>query len=390
MSKSFLLLFVILSTQLFSQESDSDIYLLNELAKSLNVIEKVNYISKFEATESGKLYEEQVDTLYFDLNFSAEKTPKYFIRNSETELVYNGKSHIQLLKKPHLIVYNDNPSYNNPLLLSMYAIKRLIPKIINSNIVTIKRMDDIVLNGKSFFNIRFSFEGGHIDWDNFQIEKNERLNTNYELVIDKVTSLPRKMTMENGPTGIWSRSYEHLDFNFKIDTKVWTGQTFPRYYDHISFEDYYKSVLNDFKKNKNVNENSRIFEWGLPNLENNKLIQFKALKGNLLLLEFWFKNCGPCIKAIPDLNEITSDYGKIGLIVLGIEFYENFDQQNLQEYVKKVGIEYPVLYKAKKMASSFNIQSAPTLMLIDRKGEIVYLQSGFDRDEILRVIEEYK
>ena len=71
-----------------------------------------------------------------------------------------------------------------------------------------------------------------------------------------------------------------------------------------------------------------------------------------------------------------------------MEFREDFPKENLQEYVSKIKINYPVLYKGKELANKYSVQAAPTFMIIDKKGNVVYLESGFDKEKIERVIKD--
>ena len=61
---------------------------------------------------------------------------------------------------------------------------------------------------------------------------------------------------------------------------------------------------------------------------------------------------------------------------------------DLQEYVSKIKMDYPVLYEGKELANKYEVRAAPTFMIIDKKGHIVYLESGFDKVRIEKIIKE--
>ena len=74
---------------------------------------------------------------------------------------------------------------------------------------------------------------------------------------------------------------------------------------------------------------------------------------------------------------------------LGIEFHENATRQNLLEYISKIQMNYSTLYKGKEIANSFSIGAAPTFMILDKNGNVVFLESGFDQRKIEKILKDY-
>jgi len=111
----------------------------------------------------------------------------------------------------------------------------------------------------------------------------------------------------------------------------------------------------------------------------------------VVLLEFWFKGCGGCVSAIPDLNKIKARFDKNEFKIYGIEYLDNYPKEVLQKYIKEQNIQYPNLYKGKTVASNYGIRSAPTFLIIDKNGKIVHIKFGFSQenmDEIIEIIEK--
>ena len=46
-------------------------------------------------------------------------------------------------------------------------------------------------------------------------------------------------------------------------------------------------------------------------------VSISALKGKVILLDFWATWCGPCVKSIPHLKELHRDYADKGLVIIG-------------------------------------------------------------------------
>lgn len=371
------------------QESNTSI--LEKTVSKLYDIEKVRYQSTLQAMEGETIYLNETDTIFFDFTNRNNLTPKYHLQSIKTELIYNGQKHFQTLTDEKVILTNDSPNANNPLLLTLFAVKKFLPEMmVNSNIITVKKHDTII-NSQNLFVFDFTYEDGFIDWASFELKSVPGANTKYTMMISTSDYLPRKMIMDNGPSGKMSRSYDNFDFDYDHDDKIWSGQLLPEDYSKMTFNQYYEKQQKKLELLEVNSGDSKLINdlknWKLPYLNLDSMADFSKLKGNLILLEFWFKNCGPCVKAVPRLNAIHQKYKNDKFQLFGIEYHEKFSQENLIEYVKKIKITYPTLYKGKGMAATFGVSAAPSFILINKKGDVIYTESGFKEAEIIKLIE---
>lgn len=111
------------------------------------------------------------------------------------------------------------------------------------------------------------------------------------------------------------------------------------------------------------------------------------MRGKVIFLDFWATWCAPCIEAFPSIKEWQQDFGPDGLVVLGITRYygtaEGFpvDNANEIEYFKRFRKTYDLPYdlvvtKDQTTQRDFGATSLPTVVLIDRKGIVRYIESG--------------
>lgn len=102
--------------------------------------------------------------------------------------------------------------------------------------------------------------------------------------------------------------------------------------------------------------------------------------GQITILDFWYMSCFPCIKAIPELNEVYETYREKGVDVWGVDS-KDLDKtalERLPEFIQRNEMKYPVVLTDPQTDESFNVKAYPTLYVIDQKGKVAYAQVGFN------------
>jgi thiol-disulfide isomerase/thioredoxin len=111
----------------------------------------------------------------------------------------------------------------------------------------------------------------------------------------------------------------------------------------------------------------------------------------IVILDFWYMDCFPCIKAIPHLNEVYGMYKDQGVMVLGVNSKDlsERDQNRMVDFLKHNPLDYPIVLTSYKTDSVYNVKAYPTLYAIDKEGKIIYSQIGYNealKDTLDRVI----
>ena len=110
-------------------------------------------------------------------------------------------------------------------------------------------------------------------------------------------------------------------------------------------------------------------------LNNNKTVKLRELKGKVVLLDFWYRGCGPCLMAVPGLIELQEEF-KDDLIIIGIN--GNDIQEDVTDYLNYKKANYFSTYKnGEKISKLFNVQLYPTTILYDRDGKLIKKESGY-------------
>jgi cytochrome c biogenesis protein CcmG, thiol:disulfide interchange protein DsbE len=107
----------------------------------------------------------------------------------------------------------------------------------------------------------------------------------------------------------------------------------------------------------------------LSNWINGKAVQLSDLNGKIVVLDFWATWCGPCIKAIPHINELNKKYADKGVVFIGVCAQKGAEK--MAETVKKHQIEYPVAADTNgKTVAAYKVTGFPDYYIIDRKGNL--------------------
>ena len=114
-------------------------------------------------------------------------------------------------------------------------------------------------------------------------------------------------------------------------------------------------------------------------LNTDKPLSLAALKGKVVLLDFWTYGCINCIHIIPDLKRLEAKYAN-QLVVIGIhsaKFQNEKETENIRRIILRYEIEHPV-YNDSEYAvwQSYGVRAWPTQVLIDPAGYIIGGVSG--------------
>jgi thiol-disulfide isomerase/thioredoxin len=117
-------------------------------------------------------------------------------------------------------------------------------------------------------------------------------------------------------------------------------------------------------------------DWQLKVYDESTMLRLNELKGNVVLLDFWIKNCGPCIQSVPHLNELNNKFTDKNFKLISINSYDA--KEDVKWFYDKHKIKYTVLMNGKEVATSYGVSSFPTIFILDKTGKIIYSHAGYD------------
>jgi thiol-disulfide isomerase/thioredoxin len=133
-------------------------------------------------------------------------------------------------------------------------------------------------------------------------------------------------------------------------------------------------------------------------LNTDRPLSLAALKGKIVLLDFWTYGCINCVDIIPHLKALERKYAN-QLVVIGIHSgrYDNEkDTENIRRIILRYGLDHPVYNDADfAVWRAYKVNAWPTRVLIDPAGNIVGTVAGEGNYEqfdqvIARVAEDFR
>lgn len=113
---------------------------------------------------------------------------------------------------------------------------------------------------------------------------------------------------------------------------------------------------------------------------NSEPISIRAMRGSVIVVDFWDYSCVNCVRTLPYLKEWYRKYREFDFLVIGVhtpEFKFARNPEEVEASLREAGIEYPVVMDNEALIwSSFANRAWPTKYLIDKDGYIRYTQQG--------------
>jgi thiol-disulfide isomerase/thioredoxin len=114
----------------------------------------------------------------------------------------------------------------------------------------------------------------------------------------------------------------------------------------------------------------------LTDLHNKKWIS-EELKGKVVVINFWFTACKPCILEMPHLNKLVAD-NKENPVVFIAPAPENEIQ--IKKFLKKYNFDYSIIPSSLDYITELGVENFPTHIIVDKAGIIKQVFIGYADD----------
>jgi peroxiredoxin len=127
-------------------------------------------------------------------------------------------------------------------------------------------------------------------------------------------------------------------------------------------------------------------DFALPSLKEGNL-RLSEYRSQVVVLVFWTSWCARCSQAMPLYKSLYRQHQAAGLRVLAVAIDGETDVA--EKLVKDFGIEFPVLLdRDHQVSRMYDLGKMPMTVVIDREGEVVFIDSGFRGDSVKRIAAE--
>lgn len=128
-------------------------------------------------------------------------------------------------------------------------------------------------------------------------------------------------------------------------------------------------------------------DWETKDIEGNTH-SLKGYRGKVVILDFWYRGCGWCIRAMPQMVQLADDFKDQPVAVLGMN--TDRKEEDAKFVVDAMKLNYPAL-KAEGLPEKYRVRGFPTLIIIDQEGKVADIHVGYSptlRDEVAKTVKQ--
>jgi peroxiredoxin len=134
-----------------------------------------------------------------------------------------------------------------------------------------------------------------------------------------------------------------------------------------------KLFLSDLMQSKEtaINQSFKAVLLKNNNLEN-VLFDVAKIKKKIILVDYWYSQCAPCISQFDDLNKIYSTYNELGFEIVGISTDKKKDINNWKQVISEKRLKWEQYIDINAADAKLkSINKYPTNFLINEDGVII-------------------
>lgn len=103
-------------------------------------------------------------------------------------------------------------------------------------------------------------------------------------------------------------------------------------------------------------------------------ISFKSLRDHVIVINFWFIGCKPCVEEMPRLNDLVDQYKDKNVVFLS--FARDIEDDIRKKFLPKRIFKYKIIPEAHDIIKRYCVLPYPTHFVIEKSGKVAY--TAFD------------
>ena len=106
---------------------------------------------------------------------------------------------------------------------------------------------------------------------------------------------------------------------------------------------------------------------------NGKNYSLESLKGKVIVINFWFVECKPCVMEMPELNKLVEKYENKDVVFLGLAINQ---KDKIEQFLKKTTYKYNTVPAANDVIDTYGVTSFPMHIVIDKNSNVIFAANG--------------
>ncbi|MDR3693696.1 TlpA disulfide reductase family protein [Mucilaginibacter sp.] len=164
-------------------------------------------------------------------------------------------------------------------------------------------------------------------------------------------------------------------------------------YKYSKFNSYKSELVNysrdttkkEVERDSSLSNGTVAPQWSLPSLSG-KNISLNSLRGNIVIMDFWYKACIPCYKQMMALEKLKLRYKNKKVVFLGVNTLDDPVKDKLELFLQNRNINMLNVYNGRSIEKRYKIYATPCIYIIDKNGYIIYSHVGFSGNVLQDVI----
>jgi thiol-disulfide isomerase/thioredoxin len=139
-----------------------------------------------------------------------------------------------------------------------------------------------------------------------------------------------------------------------------------------------RQLNNEFNDAADTDEslNKPAADWDTTDLDGHKHA-LADYRGQVVALDFWYRGCGWCMRAMPQIKALADQFHGRPVAILGMN--TDREDKDARYVIDKLQLNYPVLH-ARGIPEKYGVQGFPTFIIIDQKGVVRARHVGYSQD----------
>ena len=100
------------------------------------------------------------------------------------------------------------------------------------------------------------------------------------------------------------------------------------------------------------------------------------IKGKVVVINFWFMSCAPCIEEMPELNKLVKEYKNNDVLFLALTLDEKSPELN--KFLKTYVFNYNIIPDSKDyIVKKLQVPVFPTHIVLDKNSNVMFTLAGY-------------